>query len=305
MHVYGWVLFNLFVVLLLLIDLGVFHKGSREIGIKESLVWSVIWTLVALLFNVGIYFWFGHVKALEFFTCYVIERSLSFDNLFVFVLIFNYFRVKSEYQYEVLFWGIVGAMVMRALFIVAGTALISKFHWVIYILGAVLVYMGVKLAFQEEHEIHPEKNPVLKLAKKLFPISGWQDSSKFFIRNPVLLMTPLFLVLLVVESSDIVFALDSVPAALAISLNAFIVYSSNILAILGLRALYFALAASMRLFCYLNYGIAVVLTFVGLKMLLTDYFIISITYSLGFVMLVLGISIALSLIKPLKPLKAP
>ena len=299
MHVYTWIVFNLFVVALLLLDLGVFHKGSRVVGIKESLVWSGIWTLIALLFNLGIYFWFGHVKALEFFTCYIIERSLSFDNLFVFMLIFNYFRVKPEYQYGVLFWGIVGAMIMRAIFIVAGTALIFKFHWLIYILGALLVYMGAKIAFQEKHEIHPEKNPVLKLARKLFPVSEWQDSGRFFIKNPgILMMTPLFLVLLVVESSDIVFALDSVPAALSISLNSFIVYSSNILAILGLRALYFALAAGTRLFRYLNYGISVVLSFVGLKMLLSDHYSITITYSLCFVAVVLGISIAASTIKP-------
>jgi tellurite resistance protein TerC len=300
-HIYAWITFNIVVAVLLLLDLGVFHKERRSVGIKESLIWSAVWTLVALLFNAAIYFWFGHVKALEFFTCYIIERSLSFDNIFVFVLIFNYFKVKPEYQYEVLFWGIVGAMVMRALFIVAGTALIFKLHWLIYVLGALLVYMGVKLAFQKEQEVHPENNPVLNLAKRIFPLSGWQDNGRFFLKGPSgLMMTPLFLVLLVIETTDIVFALDSIPAALAISLDSFIVYSSNILAILGLRALYFALAGSMQLFRFLNYGLAVVLSFVGLKMLLSDCYSISITFSLVFVAVILGISIAASIIKPVK-----
>ncbi|MFH1368460.1 MAG: TerC family protein [Elusimicrobiota bacterium] len=296
MHLYAWILFNVFVVILLLLDLGVFHKGSRTIGVKESLIWSAVWIIVALLFNAGVWFWSGPQKGLEFFTCYLIERSLSIDNIFVFVLLFNYFKVHSEYQYKVLFWGIVGAMVMRAFFILAGTALIAKFHWTIYIFGALLVYVGIKLAFQKDEEVHPEKNPVLILSRKLFPVSPWQNNDKFFIKDAgKLLVTPLFLVLLVVESTDVVFAIDSIPAALAITLDSFIVYSSNILAILGLRAMYFALAGSMQMFRFLNYGLSVVLSFVGVKMLLTDFYKISIGASLGFIAVVLTVSIVVSL----------
>jgi tellurite resistance protein TerC len=300
-HTYAWITFNVLVAVMLLLDLGVFHKKARSVSIRESLIWSVIWVVIALLFNAGILYLYGHEKALEFFTCYVVERSLSFDNIFVFVLIFNYFKVKAEYQYEVLFWGIIGAMVMRALFIVAGTAIIHKFAWTMYIFGAILLYMGFKLAFQKEQEIHPDKNPVLNLAKKIFPVSGWQEHDKFFTwESGKLLMTPLFLVLLVVETTDVVFAFDSIPAALAISLDSFIVYSSNILAILGLRAMYFALAGSMQLFRFLNYGLAVVLSFVGIKMLIGEFYKIPILNSLIFILLVLSVSMAASLLKPAK-----
>lgn len=297
MHIYAWIAFNVFVIILLMLDLGVFHKGSRTISVKEALVWSVIWIVVALLFNAGVWYVYGAQKGLEFFTCYLIERSLSIDNIFVFILIFNYFRVHPEYQYKVLFWGIIGAMVMRALFILAGTALIVKFHWTIYIFGALLVYVGIKLAFQKDQEMHPEKNPVLTLARKIFPICGWQDSDKFILKcDGKTCLTPLFLVLLVVESTDVVFAIDSIPAALAITLDSFIVYSSNILAILGLRALYFALAGSMDKFRFLNYGLAVVLSFVGVKMLLTDLYKISIGASLGFIGFILTAAMVLSIV---------
>lgn len=303
-HPYAWIIFNVLVAFMLLLDLGVFHRKDRAVGIKESLVWSAIWVVVALIFNAGVWYWYGHQKGLEFFTCYVVERSLSFDNIFVFVMIFNYFKVKAEYQYEVLFWGIIGAMIMRALFIVAGTAIIHKFAWTMYIFGAVLLYMGYKLAFEEEKEIHPDRNPVLNLAKRFFPVSGWQESGKFFLRDSGRLMvTPLFLVLLVVETTDVIFAFDSIPAALAISLDSFIVYSSNILAILGLRAMYFALAGSMQLFRYLNYGLAVVLSFVGVKMLIGEFYKIPILHSLVFILFVLAASAAASLVKP-RPSKA-
>lgn len=296
MHTYAWILFNVFVVVLLMLDLGVFHKGSRTISVKESLVWSAVWIIVALLFNAGVWYWAGAQKGLEFFTCYLIERALSIDNIFVFVVLFKYFRVHPDYQYKVLFWGIVGAMVMRAAFILAGTALIVKFHWMIYIFGALLVYVGIKLAFQKDEEVHPEKNPILNLARKILPVSQWQNNEKFFIKEAgKTFVTPLFLVLLVVESTDVVFAIDSIPAALAITLDSFIVYSSNILAILGLRALYFALAGSMEMFRYLNYGLSIVLIFVGVKMLITEFYKIPIGISLGFIVFVLAVSIVASL----------
>ncbi len=291
-----WAVFNLFVIFLLMLDLGVFHKGNKAISIKESLIWSAIWIVVALVFNAGVYFWAGPTKALEFLAVYIVERSLSVDNIFVFYLVFVYFKVAAQFQYKILFWGIIGALVMRAVFIIAGVALIHQFHWLIYIFGALLVYIGVKLAFEGDKEIHPEKNPVLTIAKKLFPISYDHENGKFFVKKDGKhFATSLFLVLLVVETTDIVFAVDSIPAALAISLDSFIIYSANVFAILGLRALYFALAGCMQLFKYLQYGLSLVLTFVGVKMLLTDFYKIGIGVSLGFIAVVLTISILASL----------
>lgn len=292
-----WFIFNIVVIILLMLDLGVFHKKNHAIGIKESLIWSVVWIVVALFFNLGVYIWMGKVKALEYLTVYIIERSLSVDNLFVFLLVFTYFRVKVEFQYKVLFWGILGALVMRAVFIIAGVALISKFHWLIYVFGAMLVYIGVKLLFDENKEVHPEKNIVLKIFKKVFPVDDENLGGNFLVRkNGRYFATHLLLVLLVIETTDIVFALDSIPAALALSSDSFIIYSANVFAILGLRALYFALAACMNMFKYLQYGLSVVLSFVGAKMLLTDYYKIPISISLVLVVAVLGISIALSFV---------
>lgn len=293
-----WIVFNIFVLIMLMIDLGVFHKGNRAISIKESLVWSGVWILVALLFNAGVYFWYGSERALEFFTVYLVERSLSIDNIFVFLLIFSYFRVAAEYQYKILFWGIIGALVMRAAFIVAGVALIHQFHWMIYVFGALLIYIGVKLAFEKDKEIHPEKNFVLNAFKKFFPVSNEHENGRFMVRRGgKYLATPLLLVLLVVETTDVIFAVDSIPAALAISTDSFIIYTANVFAILGLRALYFAVAGCMNMFCYLHYGLSAILTFVGFKMVLADVFKIPIGWALGIVLALLAVSMVTSVIK--------
>ncbi len=293
-----WAVFNVFVLFMLMLDLGVFHKKDHAIGIRESLIWSAIWIVVALIFNVGVYFWFGAGRALEFFAVYLVERSLSVDNIFVFYLIFSYFSIADKFQYKVLFWGIIGALVMRAAFIVTGVALINRFHWMIYIFGALLVYIGIKLAFEQNKEIHPEKNPVINLFKKFFPITHDHDNGKFMVvREGKHMATPMLLVLLVVETTDVVFALDSIPAALAISKDSFIIYTANVFAILGLRALYFAVAGCMNLFCYLNYGLSAILTFVGVKMLISDKYHIPIGWALGIVAGLLVVSIVASVIK--------
>ena len=294
-----WVGFNILVLILLAVDLGVFHRGARTIKIKEALWWSAIWIVVALLFNEVIYFWRGTDTALQFLTGYLIERSLSVDNLFVFLMVFSYFRVASQYQYKVLFWGILGALIMRALFIATGVVLINTFHWIIYVFGAFLIIIAAKMAFEKEKEIHPEKNPVLLLFRKLMPVTENYVEGKFFIRkNRKSLATPLFVVLLVIETTDVVFALDSIPAILAITTDPFIVYTSNVFAILGLRALYFALAGVMELFHYLNIGLSVILAFVGVKMLLSNIYEIPVTVALGVVALTLIISIIASLMFP-------
>jgi tellurite resistance protein TerC len=304
-----WVGFNVFVVFMLILDLGVFHRKSHEIKMKEALSWSGVWVALAMLFNIGLYFFYTPPpgltpweSSLQFLTGYVIEKSLSIDNIFVFVLIFSYFKVKGEYQHKVLFWGILGALVMRALFIFAGVALINRFAFVIYIFGAFLILTGIKLALEKDKEIRPEKNPVLKLFKKFFKVTPEYDNGKFFtLKNGKKLATPLFVVLIVVETTDLVFAADSIPAILAVTQDPFIVYSSNVFAILGLRALYFALAGLMQLFHYLHYGLAAILVFVGFKMILNHYFetdVISIEISLPVIVLILAVSVILSVKYP-------
>ena len=284
---------------MLALDLGVFHRKVHVIEIREALVWSAIWVVLSLLFNLGIYFWRGPETALEFLTGYLIEKSLSVDNIFVFLLIFSYFDVPSLYQHKVLFWGILGALIMRAIFILAGVALIQKFHWVIYVFGVFLILTGIRVALQKGKEIHPERNPVLKLFRRLIPVTARYEDSRFWIKKEGrYLATPLFIVLLIVETTDIVFAVDSIPAILAITLDPFIVYSSNVFAILGLRALYFALAGLMRLFHYLHYGLSGILVFVGLKMLLTDLYKIPIEVALGVVGAILVISVIISVVRP-------
>ncbi len=296
-----WVGFNIFVLILLALDLGIFHRTDRPIKLKESLYWSVIWIVVALLFNVVVYFWRGTDTALQFLTGYLIERSLSVDNLFVFLMLFSYFRVAPLYQYKVLFWGILGALIMRALFIATGIALIHMFHWVIYVFGGFLIFIGIKMAFEKEKEIHPEKNPVLKIFRKFMPITENYVGGKFFIRKGKKnFATPLFVVLLVIETTDVIFAFDSIPAILAITTDPFIVYTSNVFAILGLRALYFAIAKVMELFHYLNIGLAVILVFVGVKMLLSNFCAIPVSIALGVVALTLAISILTSIAFPQK-----
>jgi tellurite resistance protein TerC len=299
-----WVSFNIFILILLALDLGVFHRGARVITVKEALWWSAIWVVVALLFNLIVYFWRGADTALQFLTGYLIERSLSVDNLFVFLLIFNYFRVASRYQYKVLFWGILGALIMRALFIATGVALIHMFHWVIYVFGAFLIIIAVRMVFEKEKEIDPEKNPVLRLFRRFMPVTAKYVDGKFFIRKGKRsFATPLFVVLLVIETTDVVFALDSIPAILAITTDPFIVYTSNVFAILGLRALYFALAGAMELFHFLNIGLALILAFVGVKMLLSRFYEIPVAIALGVVVLTLVITIVVSIVFPQSPQK--
>ena len=297
-ELYMWIGFNLFVVLMLALDLGVFHRKSHEVGMKEALIWSGVWITLALIFNLGLYLWKGPEVGLQFLTGYLIEKSLSIDNIFVFVLLFTYFSVPSIYQHKVLFWGILGALVMRAIFIFAGTALIEKFHWIIYIFGAFLVFTGVRMAMNQGTKIDPAKNPVVRLFKKLFPVTEEYHGSKFWIREAgKRVATPLFVVLILIEFTDLIFAVDSIPAILAISKDPFIVYTSNVFAILGLRSLYFALAGLMHLFRYLHYGLAAILVFVGAKMLLTDVFKIPVGISLGVILLILVASILPSVVK--------
>jgi TerC family integral membrane protein len=293
-----WIFFNIFVLIMLAIDLFV-HRKDHTVGMKEALIWSAIWTVIALAFNVLVYFWLGSKLALEFFTGYLIERTLSVDNLFVFLLIFSYFAVPSQYQRKVLFWGIFGALIMRAIFIAAGLTLINMFHWVIYLFGLFLIYTGIKMATHQEEEIHPEKNVVIKLFRKMMPVTKNYVEGKFFTRvDGRLFSTPLFIVLLVVETSDVIFAVDSIPAILAITRDPFIVYSSNVFAILGLRALYFAIAGLMQIFHHLNYGLCVILIFVGVKMLVSSVFEIPSLVALGVIALVLILSIVASLVWP-------
>lgn len=294
-----WISFNVFVLAMLALDQIVFHRKAHDIKMKEAIGWSVFWICLALLFNVWIYFLKGSKPALEFFSGYLIELSLSVDNLFVFIVIFSYFRVPTAYQHTVLFWGILGAQVMRAAFIFMGVALIRQFHWIIYVFGGFLILTGIKMFSHKEKEIHPEHNIILKIFKRLMPVAKDFHGDRFFIReNLRLAATPLFIVLLVVETTDLVFAVDSVPAVLAITLDPFIAYSSNVFAILGLRALYFVLARVMQLFHYLHYGLSFILTFVGVKMAISKIYHIPVTAALAVVILTLTLSVAASLIWP-------
>ncbi|MCC6446723.1 MAG: TerC family protein [Armatimonadetes bacterium] len=294
-----WVVFNVFVLVMLTLDLGVFHRKAHEVKMKEALAWSAVWVTLALLFNVGIYFWQGREAALSFLTGYLIEKALSVDNIFVFLMIFSYFHVPTVYQHKVLFWGIIGALVMRAIFIAIGVVLIRKFHWVIYIFGAFLILTGVKMAAHKETEIHPERNVALRLFRRWTAVAEGYEGGKFFIRRDGrTLATPLFIVLLFVETTDLIFAVDSIPAILSITTDPFIVYTSNVFAILGLRALYFAVAGLMELFHYLHYGLSAILVFVGAKMLLADVCKLPIGVALGVVVGILCISIAASILKP-------
>jgi len=284
---------------MLALDLGVFHRGGGHVvKVREAMLWSVAWICMAAIFAVIVLFWHGRTPALEFVTGYVIELSLSIDNLFVFLLIFRFFKVSPEHQHRVLFWGIIGALVMRAIFIVVGVGLISRFAWITYIFGLLLLFSGIKLFLQKESEIHPEHNPVLKLVRKLIPVTKDYEGGKFFVRKPQLYATPLFIVLIVVETTDVAFAVDSIPAILAITLNAFIVYTSNVFAIMGLRSMYFALAGLMEMFRYLHYGLSLVLSFIGVKMLIHHYYQIPTHWALAAVAGILLISVLASLVHP-------
>ena len=294
-----WVLFNLFVLVMLGLDLGVFHRRTHAIRFKEALAWSAFWVSLAGGFAVLLLVWQGQQKALEFTTGYLIEESLSVDNLFVFLMLFRYFRVDPKYQHKVLFWGIIGALVARGIFIASGVALINRFHWIIYVFGAFLIYTGFKMLKPMDSEIQPERNPVLRLARKYLRFTPEYDNGKFFTeQNGKRLATPLFLVLLAVETTDILFAVDSIPAILAITSDPFIVYTSNVFAILGLRSLYFALAGMMEVFRFLHYGLAAILVFIGGKMVGSNYVEIPIHVALGTVAGVLAVSVVASLLFP-------
>jgi tellurite resistance protein TerC len=284
-----------------ILDMGVFNRKSHEIKFREALAWTLVWVSLAIAFNAGIYYFMGSVKALEFLTGYLIEESLSVDNLFVFIMIFSYFRVTRAHQPKILKWGILGALVMRGAFIMAGIGLMERFHWMLFIFGGLLVFTGIKMAFGGDQKIEPEKNLLVRLAGRIFPVTRDMHDGRFFVRKEGrLAITPLVLTLLVVESSDVLFAVDSIPAVLAVTRDPFIVYTSNVFAIMGLRSLYYLLANVMGMFSYLKLGISFVLAFVGAKMLLSDIYPIPIHFSLGVIVGVLAVSIAASLTIPKK-----
>jgi tellurite resistance protein TerC len=295
-NLFLWVIFNVFVLGILALDLLVLHRKAHAVSLREALAWSCVWISLALLFAVGVYFFRGGEKALEFLTGYVIEWSLSVDNLFVFLVIFSYFAVPPIYQHRVLFWGILGALVLRAVFIATGTALLTNFHWMIYVFGGFLIFTGIKLLFAGEEKIEPEKNPAVRLVRRFMNVTPDYHGQQFFIRKGRRLWaTPLFLVLIVVETTDVIFGVDSIPAIFAITLDPFIVYTSNVFAILGLRALFFLLAGVMDMFRFLKIGLSFVLCFVGIKMVIVDFYKIPIGISLGVVAGILGISILASI----------
>lgn len=292
-----WFAFVAFLILMLALDLGVFNKKQHVISVKEALITSAVWVALSLAFNAVVFYLWDHQKGLEFLTGYLLEKSLSVDNIFVFILLFNYFDVPQKYQHKVLFWGIFGALIMRAILIFIGTALIAKFSWIIIIFGLFLVVAGLKMAFQKDEKIHPEKNPVVKFVKKFIPVTHEYHKDKFFIKQGGLFATPLFIVLIVVETTDLIFAFDSIPAILAITHDPFIVFTSNAFAILGLRALYFALAGFMDKFHYLKLGLSIILVFIGIKMLITGVFHIPTFGSLIVIIIILTVSILASMVR--------
>lgn len=298
-----WSGFAIVIGIMFIIDIGIFNRKSHEISFKEALSWTIVWVSLALAFNLGIAYYLGTAKALEFLAGYLIEESLSVDNLFVFIMIFNYFHISKKHQPKILKWGIIGALVMRAAFIFSGIQLFERFHWLIYIFGAILVVTGVRMAFGKEGEIHPEKNLLVRLVRRVVPITKRIRDDKFFIRRQgILAATPLFLALVVIESSDVIFAIDSIPAVLAVTRDPFIVYTSNVFAIMGLRSLYYLLANVMGMFAYLKLGVSFILAYVGVKMLLSssDY-AIPLPVSLGVIFGVLSISIAASIMFAKRP----
>lgn len=297
-----WILFNLFALSMLGLDMFVFHRPGRTVRAREALTWSLLWIALAFTFAALIFFWQGRQVALEFVTGYVLELSLSVDNLFLFLVIFRYFSVPERYQRTVLFWGILGALLMRGLFILAGVSLILRFHWILYSLGALLIYSGIRLGFTGEHKVNPAKNPVVKALRRILPVTDDYQGGRFFVRgwkgNPALYATPLLVVLVVIETTDVLFAVDSIPAILSVTLNAFIVYTTNVFAIIGLRSMYFAVAGLMKVFRFLHTGLAFVLIFVGVKMLAANYFQISTLFTLAIIAGVLTIAVAASVLYP-------
>jgi tellurite resistance protein TerC len=293
-----WAGFNVFVLAMLALDLGVFHRNAHAVSLREAGIWSAVWIALALLFNLGVWKFLGPQPGVEFLTGYLIEKSLSIDNIFVIALLFAYFKVPDKYQHRVLFWGILGALAMRAGFILAGAALLERFHWIIYIFGGFLILTGIKMALAPEQGLEPEKNPVVRLVRRLMPVTSDFRGPAFFVREGGRrAATPLFLVLVMVEFTDLVFAVDSIPAIFAVTRDPFLVYTSNVFAILGLRSLYFLLAGVMDRFQYLKLGLAAILVFVGAKMALVDWMKVPAGISLGVIAAILGIAVAASLLK--------
>ena len=313
-EVWRWVLFNAFVLAMLALDLFVFHREAHRVRVREAAGWSAVWVGLAIAFGAGVYFLMGPDVGARYFTGYLVEKALSVDNIFVFVLIFSYFRVPPQYQHRVLFWGILGALVMRGVMIAAGAYLVSRFHWILYVFGAFLVVTGIRMATQSEHQIEVESNPMLRLLRRFVPITDLYHGARFFVRPHELeasdtvtkrsrspwIATPLFVVLVLVESTDVVFALDSIPAIFTITQDPFIVYTSNIFAILGLRSLYFLLAGVVHKFHYLKLGLSSVLVLIGIKMLIEEWYEVPIGLSLGVVAAILVLSVVASLIWPKK-----
>ncbi len=299
---YFWIIFNLFALGMLVLDLRVFHRPGRVVGFRGALGWSAMYVALAAVFAAILYLWQGQQGALEFVTGYVLELSLSVDNLFIFLVIFNYFAVPEQQQRRVLFWGVIGALLLRGIFIGAGVGLILRFHWVLFLFGALLIYSGIRVCVLGEHQIDPSANPVVKAFRSWMPVTEDYHGGRFFLRNAQdngrLYATPLLIVLLVIETTDVLFAVDSIPAILAITLNAFIVYTSNVFAILGLRSLYFAVSGLIKIFRFLHYGLGIVLVLVGLKMLASDYFRVPIVLTLSVVAAILLVSVALSVAFP-------
>jgi tellurite resistance protein TerC len=300
-----WVAFNAAVLAMLALDLGVFHRKAHAVSLREAAGWSAVWVTLALCFNAGIWYFAGPQPALEFLTGYLVEKSLAVDNIFVIALIFSYFAVPAVYQHRILFWGILGALVMRGAFIAAGAYVLHQWHWVIYVFGGILLVTGVKMALRKDEAIDPEHNPVVRLARRWLPLTSRYDGQKFWtVENGRRVATPLFLVLLLVEFTDLVFAIDSIPAIFAITSDPFLVYTSNVMAILGLRSMYFLLAGVVHKFVYLKFGLSLVLVFVGAKMMLIDVFKVPTAVSLAVIATVIGGSIALSLLRPPRPAEA-
>jgi tellurite resistance protein TerC len=300
-----WILFILFIVGALLLDLKILHSKERDVPIRLALKMTTFWVSLAMIFCAGVYYFEGSEKALLFLTGYLIEESLSVDNLFVFLLIFSYFQIPGKYQPRVLFLGILGAIVLRLTFILVGVALIQKFHWMIYLFGVFLIYTGSKLAFQGDIKVEPEKNPILKIFRKMMPVQTEFEGQKFLIkREGKYIATPLLVALIMIETTDVIFAVDSIPAIMSITLDPFIIYTSNIFAILGLRSIFFALAGLMRIFHYLNYGLSIILVFLGIKMTLSGIFHIPVLFSLGFIAFLLLSCIVISIIAPPKQIKS-
>jgi TerC family integral membrane protein len=296
-----WLVFIIFILAMLALDLGVFSRRAHAVKIKEALRWTAFWIFLSVLFCISVYIFYGHQKAIEFLAGYLIEYSLSIDNLFVFLIFFRYFSVPAEYEQKSLIWGIIIALIMRGIFIFAGIALINKFHWIIYVFGAFLIFTAIQIARGKEHEVHPEKNIAIKLLRILMPISHKYSTGKLFtVKRGKRYATPLLVVILVLGTTDVFFAVDSIPAVLAVTTDPFIVYTSNVFAVLGLRSLFFAISGLMKLFHYLQYGLAVILGFVGTKMLITDFYKIHVSVSLAIIAVILAISIITSLIWPYK-----